>query len=165
MKTIHFILTAFILFLTSCNEQRRSENSTASFNNTATFFKKEYPKSENGDFDLFYKLTKEKQNQLGLSSLENGFDNLQIRVWYDSSRAGGRERKLIIITNTGSNRTAKINSMILAWIGQCEIIESRNIRFVTPRSGWTIFLAEKQYPNVKVSKRIILDYIEENYTV
>ena len=77
MRQINFILVTTILLFATCKGQTNS-NSSLTFIDTTKPFKKEIPIYQDGTFNIFYKLAKTKQKQLGLDSLENGFDNLQI---------------------------------------------------------------------------------------
>ena len=100
-------------------------------------FKKEIPTYRDGGVDIFYSLAKAKQKQLGLDSLENGFHNLQIRVWYDFALV--RERKLVVITNKDTNWTATVYDLQVDWDGRTETILSKKVKQVTPKSGWANF--------------------------
>lgn len=100
-------------------------------------FKQEIPTSGNGDVSIFYRLAKAKQQQLGLDSLENGFADLQLRIWYDFSLV--RERKLVVITNKAENWQATVYNLQVDWNGRTETIVSKQIKNVTPKSGWTPF--------------------------
>lgn len=100
-------------------------------------FKKEIPTYRDGGVDIFYALAKAKQKQLGLDSLENGFHNLQIRVWYDFALV--RERKLVVITNKDTNWTATVYDLQVDWDGRTEAILSKKVKQVTPKSGWANF--------------------------
>ncbi len=138
MRKVKLILSISILFFASCKAQTISSKSPSAFSDTTTKpFKKEIPTYDNGRPDIFYNLAKAKQKQLDLDTLENGFNNLEIRVWYDFSLV--RDRKLVVIINKGTNWTATIYNLIVNWDGQTETIISKNIKQVTPKSGWTNF--------------------------
>lgn len=140
MQKSKFILPLIVLFLVGCQGQTNSKKQPISFVDTARSFRKEIPTFSDGKIDLFYLLAKDKQTQLGLDIIENGFNNLQIRVWYDYSRV--IERKLVIITNKDSAWTATVYNLKVNWDGETETIISKQVRQVTPKSGWVNF-AEK----------------------
>ena len=98
MRQINFILFAMALLLGACKSHTNGDSTSS--------VKKEIPTNIGGSVDGFYQLAKDKQKQLGLDTLENGFHDLQIRVWYDFSIV--EERKLIVITNKDTNWTAVI---------------------------------------------------------
>lgn len=131
------ILVSAILFVFTCCQGQTNSNSSSSFIDTTKSFKREIPTYINGHFDIFYELAKTKQKQLGLDSIENGFNDLQLRVWYDFSLV--RERKLVIITNKNSTWTATVYELQVHWDGNTETILSKKIRNVTPKSGWVDF--------------------------
>ena len=136
MRQTIFILTITLFFFVSCKGQKQS-NSTNAFVDTTKPFKKEIPKYKNGDVSIFYELAKAKQSQLGLDSIENGFENLQIRVWYDFALV--RERKLVVIKNEGANWSATVYYLQVDWDGKTETILKKKIKQVKPKSGWTVF--------------------------
>jgi hypothetical protein len=136
MRQTNFIFIIVILFFASCKGKTHSSSPLAFFDTTKPF-KKEIPTYQNGGVDIFYELAKTKQKQLGLDSIENGFDNLQIRVWYDFALF--RERKLVVITNKDTTWTATIYDLQVDWDGKTETILSKKVRQVIPKSGWTSF--------------------------
>ena len=136
MRQINFILITISLFFVGCKGQT-SSNAIVTFVDTTKPFKKEIPTYQNGKVDIFYELAKAKQKQLGLDSIENGFDNLQIRVWYDFALV--RERRLVVITNKGTNWTATVYNLQVDWDGKTETILSKKVKQVTPKSGWASF--------------------------
>lgn len=137
MQKLYFILTVTASFFTACKGQINPTHQSMAFVDTAKPFKREIPTYQNGGVDLFYLSAKTKQKQLGLDSLENGFDNLQIRVWYDFALV--RERKLIVITNKDTSWTAAVYDLQVDWDGRTETILSKKVKRVTPKSGWAAF--------------------------
>jgi hypothetical protein len=134
MRNFNFILTLTVLSFAACKGRTISSTVDTPFVDTTKPFKKEIP---NGGADVFYTLAKTKQKQLGLDSLESGFDNLQIRIWYDYSLV--KERKLVIITNKNSSWSATVYNLQVNWDGQTETILSKEVRNVIPKSGWSDF--------------------------
>lgn len=129
------ILTAW--FFVACKGEESSTPQSLTFVDTTKPFKKEIPTFQNGGVDIFYELAKAKQKQLGLDSLENGFENLQIRVWYDFALV--RERKLVVITNEDTTWTATVYDLQVDWDGRTESILIKKVKQVTPKSGWADF--------------------------
>ena len=129
MRQVNFILFGIALLFGACNIHTHGDSTSE--------FKKEIPTYIGGNVDIFYQLAKDRQKQLGLDSLENGFQDLQIRVWYNSSLV--KERKLIVITNKDTNWTAAIYDLQVDWDGKTETILSKKIRNVSPKSGWPTF--------------------------
>lgn len=123
MKNVFILFVLTLLF--ACN------------NNTQDGITRDIPRYIGGSYDIFYLLAKDKQKQLGLDSLENGFHDLQIRIWYDHSLV--KERKLIIISNKDSIWTATIYEMQVEWDGVSETVVSKKVRDASPKAGWPTF--------------------------
>lgn len=132
MKFLHLILAISVFSMMSCNGQFNTITQSFEYIDTIKTFKREIPSN-----DVFYQLDKDKQKQLGLDSLENGFANLQIRLWYDYSLI--RERRLLVISNIGTKWTATVYYMQVDWDGQTETIRSKKVYNLRPKSGWAIF--------------------------
>jgi hypothetical protein len=132
MKLSYYFLVIIIFSFTDCSGQTNSDDQSAAFVDSNKRFKREIP-----SIDIFYNLAKTKQKQLGLDSLENGFDVLQVRVWYDFALV--QERKLIIITHKDTGWAATVYDLQVDWDGKTETILSKTIRQVTPISGWEAF--------------------------
>lgn len=154
MKLFYYFLTIIILSFAACNAPTSSRSQPSTFVDTNKTFKKEIPLA-----DIFYTLAKAKQRQLGLDSLENGFDNLQVRVWYDFALV--RERKLVVITNRDAVWTAVVYDLQVDWDGQTETILSKNVKQVTPKSGWVTF--SKRLLELKIVTLPNQDVIEGYY--
>src|SRR5688572_23438842 len=137
MLTFYSILTLTICFFAACKGHSNSGNQLLTFVDTTKPFKKEIAKYEDGSLSIFYSLAKAKQQQLGLDNIENGFENLQIRIWYDFALV--REKKLVIITNRDTSWTATVYDLQVDWDGHTETILSKNLKQMTPRSGWANF--------------------------
>jgi hypothetical protein len=132
-----FLLLFVAPLLVTCKGQPERTSPAFAFIDTVQSFTKEIPVYKDGDSSIFYALAKNKQRQLGLDSLEGGFDGLQIRVWYDFSFV--RNRPLVIIINKDKEWTAAVYDLTIDWDGVKETIVSKQVRHVTPKSGWDIF--------------------------
>ncbi len=127
MKGIYFIQLLSFLFSTSCNESTTVNTHLVNFNNSTKQFKKEIRIYPNGQLDHFYTSSKEKQKLLGLDSIENGFDELQLRIWYDVVNV--IEQKVVILTYSKEKWSGKLYY----------IIKPSKQKDVVPKSGWTAF--------------------------
>lgn len=72
--------------------------------NTTPTFRKDIARSPDGRPDYYYQVVAAKAKQLRLDFLENGFDSLQIRIWYEWELL--YERKLIVIKGTAGHWNA-----------------------------------------------------------
>jgi len=140
MQKLYSIPVLIWFFLTGCRERSNPIPAALTFNDTTTPFKREIPTYIAGGIDIFYTLAKAKQKQLGLDSLENGFNNLQIRVWYDFALV--RERKLVVITNKGTSWAATVYDLQVKWADRTETVLSKKISRPVPKSGWARFSQE-----------------------
>src|SRR5688572_18309248 len=100
------VLTTIILLTTFLTTSGQAINDT-------TKFKSEIPTWGDGRPDLFFSLTQQKVKQLSLENLQDGFDSLQLRIWYDYSLFDLRE--LLIISRSNSIWTASIYTLTVDW--------------------------------------------------
>src|SRR5687768_11175784 len=105
MKTPYSILLIFLLF--SCTEKKSPAEQIRGLN-TSDIFLFESP---NHLFipDHYINRTRQFEKHLGLQSLENGFDSIQIRLHYGGPMSGDR---LVILTNKDDKWTAEISKII-----------------------------------------------------
>ncbi|MDN3657358.1 hypothetical protein QWZ08_17030 [Ferruginibacter paludis] len=129
MSQANFILFTIAILVGGCKSHQQGDSTSS--------FKTEIPASVFGHADIFYLLAKDRQKELGLDRLENGFHDLQVRVWYNSPVA--KEQKLVVITNKYTNWTAAVYDFQVNRDDKEETILSKKIRQVSPKSGWPIF--------------------------
>jgi hypothetical protein len=132
VKKMKRIATIILLwtFLTSCSGQTSTDS---------TQFVKEIPTYNNGEQDLFYKLTQQKVKQLKIDTLQSGYDSLQIRIWYDYALVS--LRKLIIFKRTNNNWTATAYTMTVEWnaFKLTDKIKTKKAEILSPKNGWDSF--------------------------
>ncbi len=127
-----FIITIlFVIYWALCFAQ-----------NTAVIdkFRKEIPTWKDGDTDLFYNLSQQKAAQLKLDVLQNGYDSLQIRIWYNYPFT--TLRKLFIIKRANSVWSATSYRMSVDWnpTNLTDSVMSKRKKTVSPKSGWADFV-------------------------
>ena len=125
----------FGLLLDSCKEPAWVDKELTNFDNSETTIKKEIPIAKKGNLSAFYTSTKHKQLQLGLDSLEEGFNGLQIRIWYDSIYVN--KQKLVTILYTDGKWKAKVYRMRST--GSEYFVFSKDAKSLTPKTGWDNF--------------------------
>ncbi|MFN8297523.1 MAG: hypothetical protein U0T75_00360 [Chitinophagales bacterium] len=131
-KQIDFAVLILVL-LASCS---------APIRNDIAVFRRDIPVSKYGEPDLFYSLAQQKAKQLKLDSLQNGFDSLQIRIWYDYSLIGLRQ--LVIIKRAQKAWTATCYMLEVEWDSdmRTEEIKKQTRILLSPKSGWDDFLKQ-----------------------
>ncbi|MEZ5148415.1 MAG: hypothetical protein R2759_15450 [Bacteroidales bacterium] len=105
----------------------------------ADSIRKEIPTRSDGEPDLFYQLTKQKESQLILDNLEEGYDSLQIRIWYDYSLTDFRE--LVIFKYQNDIWEGKHYKYRVDWdfFNRKVTVLEKEFSEITPKSGWEIF--------------------------
>lgn len=129
-------LAAIILFIgivTTCVAQPGID--------TVRFYR-EIPVYKSGDTSLFYRIPKQHVKQLKLDQLENGFDSLEIRIWYNYSFISNRN--VLIIKRQGGEWTATAFKMEVEWNAKkkTEWIIDREKERPEPQNGWDNFLTK-----------------------
>lgn len=135
---IPIALTCFEILFSSYYFRTNNIQVTTSTQQSDTVVK-EIPLDRHGKADLFYRTTKQKANQLGLDSLELGYDSLQIRVWFDYSLA--RKKHLLIIKRANNIWICQLYTIQTLWnaVTDRETILSKDIRNVKPKIGFENF--------------------------
>jgi hypothetical protein len=130
MRHLHLVLTLLLFSCVGQTDSRKNE------------FIAEIPRHDNGDVDLFYKLTLDKSQQLNLDSIQTGYDSIQIRIWYEYSLT--KTRKLLVLKNMAGVWEGRKYIMTVDWDWQAirDSIESVESTTVVPVSGWDKFTEE-----------------------
>jgi hypothetical protein len=124
------IVVLLVAFFVSCSGQT----------NSSTTFKKEIPVWYNGELDPYYQSTQKNATLLKIDSLQDGFDSLQIRIWYDYALLSIGD--LLIIKRSNAGWTAISYSL------ERDLDKPDSIRRLTvektdtlkPKNGWDSFL-------------------------
>lgn len=133
MRNTNLVVGLIIFLALSCKELHNTPDLFAPDNDTNQAFVREIPKYHNR-VDLFYTLAKNKQNQLGLDSIEGGYSYFQVRIWYDYARV--YIGKLLIITNNNTGWDAVVFNYKMNETDSIIFNESRQLQ---PKSGWETF--------------------------
>lgn len=93
-----------------------------------------------GKPEIYYRNKPIVENLLGLSSLETGFDSLQIRLWYSYGRNDSAQ--LIIIKNTNRKWYGELYSLVYRSTEDGSRLASipNSRRSIEPISGWKYFI-------------------------
>ncbi len=147
MKRKLYRLSAIFIFfetLISCNAQPHYNHKYSTERNQTfdTVIKKDIPLDKKGSPRSYYRNKKAVEEKLGIATLENGFDSLQIRIWY--GYAFNDSSQLIILKNVTGKWSGELFSLIYMMNQEGDSIESINKVIVNgePKSGWK-YLIEK----------------------
>lgn len=100
---------------------------------------KDVPLNKKGQPYSYYLHKPMIENKLGLSTLENGFDSLQIRFWY--SYASLDTSQLVILKYSNKKWNAELNDIIYNLNAKGDTIQSitKINKFGSPKNGWQPF--------------------------
>jgi hypothetical protein len=121
---------------------------SAQTDNDSRSFIREIPTDADGKPDLFYRLSQQEAKQLKLENLQNGYDSLQIRIWYDASLTNSCA--LLVIKRTNSVWSATWYAMSVDWNAYelTKNITGKQEKTLTPIHGWDNFI--KQLSALKI---------------
>ena len=129
-KLNHVLILVLLLILVSCKHSTQKDS---------TKFKRDIFCFPGRSYNLMYDLTQQKVAQLGLDTLQSGYDSLQIRIWYNY--AFFNLRRLYIINYSKSKWSASVWTLNVAWDSatQTDSIQGYQREVRSPRSGWDQF--------------------------
>ncbi len=80
--------------------------------------------------------------QLKLEPVEEGFDSLQIRIWFDYSLA--KKKHLIIIERQNNEWKGRLYQMNVGYVDSLNynLVEHYNEKNIEPASGWQQFISD-----------------------
>lgn len=101
-----------------------------------------WAQKHSGRKNLDSMLMEQKIHQLGLESLEKGYDSLQIRVWFDYSMA--KTKHLVVLKRNHGQWDGRLYTMQTAWYGDTDsmTIVRHTVRKVVPEMGWNNFTSK-----------------------
>ncbi|MBO9204666.1 MULTISPECIES: hypothetical protein [Niastella] len=139
MSVFGFLFIVIWGSLLACNNQNR-DSGVKKDNPTADTVVKDIPLDEKGLSPSWYRNKPDVEKKMGLATLENGFDSLQIRLWY--GYAFHDTSQLVILTNTKGIWQGDFYNFQYHLNKKGDSIESISKQVVTaaPRSGWPAFI-------------------------
>lgn len=108
------------------------------------FFTKEIPTFTTGkmkdSIDWIYDYFKKQTSEIGLSSIENGYNGLQIRIWLNHWLAINRH--LIILKYMDSVWSGEVVTLTYAYNDSLQehYIAKKEFKNITPKNGWDRFI-------------------------
>jgi hypothetical protein len=139
IKTTCILLISIPIFVTliSCNDQKNTTTTVDGMNDSIA---KDIPIGKNGKIVSRYLLKDSTERKAGFTSLENGFDSLQIRIWYGYTLSN--KEQVIILKNTNSNWSAELYTLTSYYDTAKNAITSvtKSVQHGYPVSGWKAFI-------------------------
>jgi hypothetical protein len=141
MSGLVFLFVAIGESLLACKNQNRNSEIIKSKYPTADTLVKDIPLDKRGRPASYYRNKGGVENKLGLNTLENGFDSLQIRIWY--GYAFNDTSQLVIVKNTKGVWKGDFFYLKYNLNNKGDSIESISKQVVSkePRSGWQSFIS------------------------
>jgi hypothetical protein len=89
-----------------------------------------------GEPEYFYKCVRRDTEQMGLDSLEKGYDSLQIRIWLGHDMAV--KKNLVVLKYSHAQWCGELWTFTYAYKSQTfeEYLATKSVKIVTPKSGW-----------------------------
>lgn len=139
MKT--FLLMSSIAFIfQSCKTRQTGSLDTTAIKDTVV---KDIPEIYK-DKDVKSFISKE-QELLGIDSIENGYQDLQIRIWVSSGLRSTDTTQLFIFKKHNSNITGELYFYTMSVTIDSEPFNiNKNIIKIHPKSGWAVFMDSLQ---------------------
>ena len=125
-----FIVTiAFVIVLFACNSKPKDCNKEV--------FRKSIPEYRMDSSII--KIGKKIESLAGLESLENGYKDIQIRIWFSYS---GDVEHLIILKKMNGNWSGSLSKLQYVYGGKRDTLVSikRDIKIIHPKSEWKTFI-------------------------
>lgn len=138
MKIRNLIIIICLIIFASCNEQK-NHNPIVGDKKVFDTVIKDIPLNKNGKPYGYYRNKPNVENKLGLSTLEKGFDSLQIRLWYGYS--SNDRSQLVILKNNNQEWSAELFTLEYQFDSNTDTITSISKSSIIrePASGWSNF--------------------------
>lgn len=136
MKILQIFLLLSFLSICGCSHNEASNNAKIIQQlNSGRKFKIEMPERSRIDY------LRREEKALGLDSLNNGFDSVQIRFWYGCALG---DEKLLVFSNKNGEWVGELShkEYLLSKTSQRYDSIIRTIDYVSPLSGWERFLGK-----------------------
>ncbi|MGH2564074.1 MAG: hypothetical protein ACRDE5_06160 [Ginsengibacter sp.] len=125
-------------FINSHDSSKRWVPAANNFeNNMIDTVIRDIPLNKYGEPSFFYKNKPEIEDQLGLVSLEDGYDSLQIRLWF--SYAFIDSSQLVTVRNNKNKWSIELVTFLTNYTNDKVVIENKRVIPKYPKSGWQDF--------------------------
>lgn len=138
-RKILVIVVCIIELAASCSDKAEGNNfnKKKEFTDTIT---RDIPLDKKGRPSSYYRNKSNVENKLGLNTLENGFDSIQIRLWY--GYAFKDSSQLVVLENSNGKWEAKLFTLVYYLNENGDKLDSISKDIITrePKSGWQNFI-------------------------
>lgn len=133
-------LCPFSLMISCETNRNKSTNYDLKNNQSRDTVVKDIPMDKNGKPRSYYKNKEVVEKIIGLESLENGFDSIQIRIWH--GYAFNDTSQLIVFKKNQGNWFGEFFTLIYKYNEKGDSILSINKSVVKrePKSGWEVLM-------------------------
>lgn len=140
MKTNPIIIFSCVTALASCNGQDIPSQQANTVKSTK-FISKDIRTDTANIWNNFYNV-RELSRQLKLEPIEDGFDSLQIRIWFDHSMAW--KKQVIVIERRKSEWKGGLYELNVGYVDTLNynLIEQYSKKNIVPTSGWKELINE-----------------------
>lgn len=141
---MNYFLLTFVVVCCCISGSCNSNNTSTQVNNikkSVDTIKKQIQIDKKGKVDYNYVYIKQKTRQLGLDSLERGYDSMQVRIWMDYSLA--KSQHLFVFKQKGKEWAGElITYSTNTETPDYEKVLSKEISRISPKDGWNTFIRE-----------------------
>jgi len=141
LMTISAVLYVVINFI-CCDPQTHDNNSVYGETKFSDTVSKDIPLDKTGRPGSYYTNKPDVEKKLGLATLENGFDSLQIRLWY--GYAFNDSSQLVILKRNNGKWVGEFYTLIYQLNESGDTIKAIKKRMTNrePKSGWNDFASK-----------------------
>lgn len=141
-KTLVFLFTMYLVNMaSSCHPQIKDKNIVKEKNRLSDSIKKDIPIDKDGRPMSYYRNKSDIEKKVGLLNLENGFDSLQIRLWY--GYAFKDSSQLIIFRKNKDQWSGEFYNLLYKMTERGDSIKSieKTVSKHDPKSGWNYLVS------------------------
>lgn len=139
MKYRFSIINVYIILFTIAVSISCKNQSSVKKNQVIDTIVQDIPKDSKGNYSWYYPEKVKLEKALGISSLEGGFDSLQIRLYYGVALMN--KLQLVILKRNSLNWNAQVLDIAYKYSGKRDSVtySIENISEKRPKSGWKFF--------------------------
>jgi hypothetical protein len=143
MKALSLLVVfpSIIVIGSYCQQNGDNRYSKATISDTSAVILS-IPHDRNGKVVGYYDDKRKVETKLGLTNLENGFDSIEIRIWYGYAHLDTAQ--LLILRNNGTEWKGEVSSIIYTYYDEKN--DSMNLKMISnsvePKQGWQKFIKE-----------------------